>query len=129
MKLTKGKLDESMPGIFDRVADHLKTKTMNEEKARRALIAKDPLFETRNQILQDVCIAGYMAGHSDGYDLGFEVAQIAERGIIEAQKKYDADLLILDSPQDLANLSRGSASFLDAVKVICKDYNAKILKP
>jgi len=55
---------------------------------------------------------GYVNGMNDGYEEGFQVAQAAERGIIAVQKKIDAlkpDLLF------------------EAVKVICDDYNAKIL--
>ena len=56
----------------------------------------------------------YQKGYNEGYEEGFQTAQVAERGINKVMEKID-----LDEPD----------AFFNAVKIICKDYNDKILKP
>lgn len=66
---------------------------MTEQEAKRRLIAIDPDFETRHEIIKDVAIAafisGYEHGHSEGYEAGFQVGCAAERGINAMQAKFD----------------------------------------
>jgi len=107
-----------MPGIFDRVADHLKTKNMKtgndyvkeaEQESMKELgeISKDFII---GYLSQTVKILNEKKTYDDGYEDGFQTAVLAEKGI-----KRLAEI----NPDKL----------FDAVKVICDDYNAKILKP
>ena len=66
---------------------------MTEQEAKRRLIAIDPDFENKSEIITEVAIAafscGYEHGHSEGYESGFQVGCASERGINAMQARFD----------------------------------------
>ena len=74
--------------------------TIHELKRLQAFLEMD-------KPMQDAFILGY----NEGYEEGFQTAQVAERGIAKVQIDMEAEELF------------------EAVGIICRYYNDKILKP
>ena len=62
---------------------------MTKQQAIARFIEIDPAFEHRHEILREITISAFMRGYEEGYEAGFEVARVAERGIQQAQSRFD----------------------------------------